>query len=172
MSQAKHRHLVRNVPNTEDNRKFIKQVNKMSKQSDSIWKLFIKYRKPKEGFKYGSGGSLKCENANAFSVYIDDRRPYGQRPENQYRNRLWEENRKLEEENEALKKQLAIYDNPYIDWRMSEISIELFEVKEEIIEKSLDNILASNVYKDRGERTLKEKYNLLMEALEYAEKHD
>ena len=47
MSKAKHNHLVRNVPNTEENRKFIKQVNKMTKASDSIWKLFIKYRNPK-----------------------------------------------------------------------------------------------------------------------------
>ena len=50
MSKAKWEHLVRNVPNTEENRKFIKDVNKMSKESDSYYKLFIKYRKPKKGF--------------------------------------------------------------------------------------------------------------------------
>ena len=166
MSQAKHRHLVRNVPNTEDNRKFIKKVNKMSKNSDSIWKLFIKYRKPKEGHKYGYGGSLKCENASAFSVYIDDRRPYGERPENQYRYQLWEENRKLEEENKKLKRQLAIYSNPYIDWSISSIENEIFEVKESIVERYLE---CDDGLKDD---TLKEKYNELMEALEYAEKHD
>ena len=166
MSQAKHRHLVRNVPNTEDNRKFIKKVNKMSKNSDSIWKLFIKYRKPKEGHKYGYGGSLKCENASAFSVYIDDRRPYGERPENQYRYQLWEENRKLEEENKKLKRQLAIYSNPYIDWSISSIEDEIFEVKESIVERYLES--------DDGlkDDTLKEKYNELLEALEYGEKHD
>ena len=166
MSQAKHRHLVRNVPNTEDNRKFVKKVNKMSKNSDSIYKLFIKYRKPKEGHKYGYGGSLKCENASAFSVYIDDRRPYGERPENQYRYQLWEENRKLEEENKKLKIRLAIYSNPYIDWSISSIEDEIFEVKESIVERYLES--------DDGlkDDTLKEKYNELMEALEYAEKHD
>ena len=31
MSQSKHRHLVRNVPNTEDNRKFVKKVEKVKK---------------------------------------------------------------------------------------------------------------------------------------------
>jgi len=169
MSQAKHRHLVRNVPNTEDNRKFIKKINKMSKNSDSIWKLFIKYRKPKEGFHYGSGGSLKCDNANAFSVYIDDRRPYGQRPENQYRSKLWEENRKLEEENEALKRQLAIYSNPYIDWSVSSIEDEIYEIRERIVDRFLecdnDKLLLRNP-------ELKEQHDQLMEALEYAEKHD
>ena len=166
MSQAKHRHLVRNIPNTEDNRKFVKKVNKMSKNSDSIYKLFIKYRKPKEGHKYGYGGSLKCENASAFSVYIDDRRPYGERPENQYRYQLWEENRKLEEENKKLKRQLAIYSNPYIDWSISSIEDEIFEVKESIVERYLES--------DDGlkDDTLKEKYNELLEALEYAEKDD
>ena len=166
MSQAKHRHLVRNIPNTEDNRKFVKKVNKMSKNSDSIYKLFIKYRKPKEGHKYGYGGSLKCENASAFSVYIDDRRPYGERPENQYRYQLWEENRKLEEENKKLKRQLAIYSNPYIDWSISSIEDEIFEVKESIVERYLES--------DDGlkDDTLKDKYNELLEALEYAEKSD
>ena len=99
MSQAKHNHLVSNIPNTEENRNFVKQVNKMSKDSDSIWRLGIRYRKPKEGHKYGYGGNLRCENANAFSIYVHDRRSYHQIPENQYRSKLWEENRKLEKEN-------------------------------------------------------------------------
>ena len=80
MSKIKYEHLVRNVPNTENNRAFIKNINKMAKESKSMYKLFIKYRKPKEGFKYGSGGSLRCENANAFSVYIQDRRPWREQP--------------------------------------------------------------------------------------------
>ena len=59
MSKAKWQHLVRNIPNTEKNRKFIRQINKISKESESIYKLFIKYRKPKEGFQYGSGGAVE-----------------------------------------------------------------------------------------------------------------
>ena len=169
MSQAKHRHLVRNIPNTEDNRKFVKKVNKMSKNSDSIYKLFIKYRKPKEGFHYGSGGSLRRENANAFSVYIDDRRPYSQRPENQYRIKLWEENRLLEEENESLKKQLAIYNNPYIDWSTSSIEDEIFEIRERIVDIFLECDNDKELLRNQG---LKEQHDQLMEALEYAKKHD
>ena len=159
-------HLVSDVPNVEEFRDFVKSINKMAKDSDSIWKLSIRYRKPKKGHKYGYGGNLRCDNANAFSVYIHDRRPYREIPANQYSSKLWEENRVLEKENESLKKQLAIYNNPYIDWSISSIEDEIFEVKEAIIERYLES--------DDGlkDNTLKEKYNELLEALEYAEKSD
>ena len=159
-------HLVSNIPNVEEFRDFVKDINKMAKKSNSIWKLSIRYRKPKEGHKYGYGGNLKCDNANAFSVYIHDRRPYHQIPSNVYRSELWGENRKLEEKNERLKKKLAIYSNPYIDWTISNIEDEIFEVKEAILERYLES------YGGLKDDSLKEKYNQLMEALEYAEKHD
>lgn len=176
MSKAKHNHVVRNIPNTEENRKFIKKVNKMSKESDSIWKFFIKYRKPKEGFHYGSGGSLRCENANAFSVYIEDRRPYGKRPIDKVMERSrghYDKMHKLELENEKLREELAIYKNPYNNWSISDIEQELFEIKEYIVEgyinNSLDNectyvSVVDNNYKSI---TLREKYDLLMKALTY-----
>ena len=166
MSQAKHNHLVSNVPNTEENRAFIKRVNKMSRDSDSIWKLGIRYRKPKEGHKYGYGGNLKCENANAFSVYVHDRRSYGEIPENQYSSKLWEENRLLEKENESLKRQLAIYDNPYIDWSISSIEDEIFEIKEKIVDRFLECDDEMELLKNES---IKKKYDQLVEALEYAE---
>ena len=67
---------------------------------------------------------------------------------------------------DSLKKQLAIYKNPYIDWSISCIEDEIFEVKESIVERYLES--------DDGlkDDTLKEKYNQLLEALEYAEKSD
>tara|TARA_Y100000310_G_scaffold69525_1_gene65046 strand:+ start:1160 stop:1672 length:513 start_codon:yes stop_codon:yes gene_type:complete len=162
-------HLVSDVPNVEEFRDFVKMVNKMAKQSNSIWKLGIRYRKPKEGHKYGYGGNLKCENANAFSIYVHDRRPYSQIPENQYRGKLWEENRLLEEENERLKKELAIYNNPYIDWSISSIEDEIFEVKEKIIERFL---ACDNDLELLKHNALKTQYDQLLEALEYAEQHD
>ena len=168
-------HLVSNVPNTEENRKFISNINKKAKESNSIWKLKIRYRKPKEGKKYSWGGSVRREDANAFSVYIHDRRAYNKIPANQYRSKLWEENRLLEEENEKLKKQLAVYKNPYIDWSISSINDEIFEVKECIVDGYIEDTLSEKVYIDNhspAAGTLKEKYNLLMEALEYAEQHD
>ena len=169
MSQTKHNHLVSNVPNTEENRAFIKRVNKMSRDSDSIWKLGIRYRKPKKGHKYGYGGNLKCENANAFSVYVHDRRSYNQIPENQYRSKLWEAIRKLEEENENLKKQLATYKNPYIDWSVSSIEDEIYEIKDRIVDRFLE---CDNDKELLRNQELKEQYDQLMEALEYAEKSD
>ena len=65
------KHLVSRIPNTEDNRNIIKEVNKLMKSSNSLYRLSIRYRTPKDGHKYGYGGNLKCENANTFSVYID-----------------------------------------------------------------------------------------------------
>ena len=168
-------HLVSNIPNIEEFRDFVKNINKMARKSNSIWQLGIRYRQPKEGHKYGYGGNLKCENADAFSVYIHDRRAYNKIPANQYRSKLWEENRLLEEENEKLKKQLAIYNNPYIDWSISSINDEIFEVKECIVDGYIEDTLSEKVYIDNhspAAGTLKEKYNLLMEALEYAEQHD
>ena len=175
MSEAKHNHLVSNIPNTQENRDFVKKINKMSKKSDSIWKLKIRYRKPKQGYNYGSGGSLRRENATAFSVYVEDRRPYTQTPEYESRKRCWDRERELEKENKSLKKQLAIYKNPYIDWSISSINDEIFEIKECIIDAYLEDSLSEykiHVDNHYGSITLKEKYNLLVEALEYAEKHD
>ena len=169
MSQAKHNHLVSNVPNVEEFRDFVKQINKMAKDSNSIWRLSIKYRKPKKGHKYGYGGNLKCENADAFSIYVHDRRPYRDIPANQYRSKLWEENRKLEEENESLRKELIVYKNPYFDWSMSALEEEIFNIKSDIVDRFLecDNGLAS-LKNDE----LRNKYNQVMEIILYNEKNE
>ena len=167
MSKTKHNHLVSNVPNTEDNRAFIKKVNKMSKESDSVWKLYIRYRKPKEGHKYGYGGNLKCDNANAFSVYIHDRRPYHQIPSNVYRSELWGENRKLEEENKSLRKELMLYKNPYFDWCMSALEKELFDIKSDIVDRFLECTI--DVVEDND---LKNRYNQIMEMILHNEENN
>ena len=162
-------HLVSNVPNIEEFRDFVRNINKMAKDSNSIWRLSIKYRKPKKGHKYGWGGSLKRDNANAFSVYIHDRRPYHQIPGNQYRTELWQENRKLEEENESLRKELVVYKNPYFDWTMSKLEEELFDIKSDIVDRFLecDDELVS-----LKNDSLRNKYNQVMEMILYNEKND
>ena len=160
-------HIVSNIPNVEEFRDFVKQINKMAKESNSIWKLGIRYRKPKEGHKYGYGGNLRCENANAFSVYINDRRPYREQPNNIYRGELWEENYKLEEENKKLKKKLAFYENPYHEWRVSEIEDQIFEVKQNIVEDFLRDFVSED-----HRKIVQKKYRQLMEALEYHEKNN
>ena len=141
MSKANWEHLVRNVPNTEENRKFIKDVNKMSKESDSYYKLFIKYRKPKKGFKYGSGGSLRCENANAFSVYIADRRPYGSRPIDNAFNVAYKRGRKiteLEDKITELEREISIYRNPYYNWSFSDLEDKLNDIKDKMVTRCLE----------------------------------
>ena len=164
-------HLVSNIPNTEDNRKFIKEMNKKSKESNSRWKMYIKYRKPKDGFKYGMGGGLRCDNANAFSVYITDRREFSEQPEQKLKSRFWDKIRKLEKENRRLKKALLVYKNPYIDFTMTELECEINDIKEWIVEEYIADNLDKKVYVDKnyGSITLREKYNLLIEALGYKE---
>ena len=181
MSKAKWEHLVRNVPNTEENRKFIKDVNKMSKESDSCYKLFIKYRKPKEGFKYGSGGSLKCENANAFSVYIADRRPYGSRPIDHAFNTSYERGRKitkledkiteLRAENDKLKKELSLFKNPYYQLSEDEIYDAIIEIKEDIFCRFIDRDKLGSDTWINAEKLI-EKYDQLVEALNYEKENN
>tara|TARA_Y100000593_G_C4191800_1_gene277284 strand:- start:124 stop:663 length:540 start_codon:yes stop_codon:yes gene_type:complete len=167
-------HLVSNVPNNEKNRKFIKDVNKMAKNSKSIWRLKIRYRKPKEGHNYSYGGSLKRDNANAFSVYIEDSRPYQDQPENQQRNRLWDKIEKLENENSilfndncSLRQKLALYDNPYIDFTEDELNDTLFELKQDIVDRFLEDVEPIDECSDS--ENIRKKYNLLMEALDYVQ---
>ena len=153
-------HLVRDIPNTDKNRKFVKDINKQAKKSNSMWKLKIRYRKPKEGHRYGYGGNLRRENANAFSVYIEDRRPYDQIPSNVYRSELWKENRELKEE-------LAFYKNPYSEWREDEIEEELQKLYGEIIAIFLKH---SNCELLKKEDAFRNKYKQLSEALAYHRK--
>ena len=65
-----HRHLVSRVPNTEDNRNIVKEINKMMSKSDSLSRIYVRYRQPIEGHKYGWGGGLKKEHAKSFSIYL------------------------------------------------------------------------------------------------------
>ena len=59
------------IENTEKNRNKVKDLNKRMKEYGSRWRLSVRYRKPKEGHKYGSGGTLKKENAKEFAVYLN-----------------------------------------------------------------------------------------------------
>ena len=147
----KNQHLVSNVKNTDKNRDYVRVINKIAKASKSKWRLKIRYRKPIEGEKYSWGGSLRRENANAFSIYIEDKTPYGDRTDAI----RWKQIRELEEENEALKKRIAILENPYMQWSLSDIEDELFDVKEDCIDRFVESV------EDVG---LRDKYNLLTEA--------
>ena len=78
---AKFNHIVRNIPNTPENRQSVKDLNKIASKSKSKWRLYIKYRQPKENCKWGWGGTLKCEDANGFSVYMKNIIPWSEREE-------------------------------------------------------------------------------------------
>ena len=58
------------LENTQENHDAIKQLNEEFKLQGSKWKLYKKYRKPKEGKKYGWGGSLAKEDALGIGLYI------------------------------------------------------------------------------------------------------
>ena len=59
------------IDNTEDNRKAIRQLNKLAKEQNSQYRFSIRYRKPKEGHKYGHGGELRRDNALGIGLYIE-----------------------------------------------------------------------------------------------------
>ena len=165
MSQNKlNTHLVSNIPNTDENRAFIKDVNKKARASKSKWRLMIRYRKPKEGFGYSYGGGLKRENANAFSVYIDDKTPYNER----HSSRLWDKIHNLEAENKVLKHKLIILDNPYGELSLYELEEKLEDLKEEAISTLMDYEEAiSREYRDK----FTEKYDYIVEMINHKEKN-
>ena len=65
-----YRHLISRIPNTEDNRNIVKEINKMMSKSDSLSRIYVRYRQPIDGYKYGWGGGLKKEHAKSFSIYL------------------------------------------------------------------------------------------------------
>ena len=75
-------HLAKGIPNTQENRDRVKQLNKQAKLSNSKHRIAIKYRKPKENCKWGWGGTLSCEDAQEFAIYVRDKTPWSEREEN------------------------------------------------------------------------------------------
>ena len=91
-AKQKYNHLF-HLENTQENRDLIKAFNKNMKAHNSKWKFRIKYRKPKEGQKYGWGGSLKRENAREFAVYLNG--GYNDEDIINSRSRAWDAHRKV-----------------------------------------------------------------------------
>ena len=46
-------HLANNIPNNRITRYIVRKLNNKMKDSNSMWRLQIRYRKPIEGEKYG-----------------------------------------------------------------------------------------------------------------------
>lgn len=68
-----HAYLVRRLPNWRVIRWAVARVNRYLRDTESSWQLLIRYRCPRPGMKYGWGGSLKCEDARALSLYLRTR---------------------------------------------------------------------------------------------------
>ena len=58
------------IPNNENNRKAIKQMNKLARQQGSKYRFQGRWRLPKEGAKYGDFGKLNPEDAKGIGLYI------------------------------------------------------------------------------------------------------
>ncbi len=97
------------LENTQENHDAIQQLNQAFKKQGSKWKLYKKYRRPKEGKKYGWGGSLAKENALGIGLYI---RPHdGYYNERSDMKAAWID--KLESEKRDLKVSLDILSESY-----------------------------------------------------------
>ena len=107
------------IPNTEGNRDSIRHFNKLAKEQNSLFRLKMRYRCPKEGKHYGWGGDVACEDANGIGIYIDGatNSNYVEDEREYWKSRLKEkddemdkvilENLKLREEIETLKNEIA-----------------------------------------------------------------
>ncbi len=64
-------HFVKGIPNTKENRKKVKEFNKLARKSNSMHRFRIKYRKPIDRTKKYNDGCMAKDNAQCFSLYLD-----------------------------------------------------------------------------------------------------
>ena len=73
MNNQEHNHVIKGIPNTKEKRDWVADLNKKMKESNSMHRLRIKYRKPKKGSPseghYGDGCVPK-DDAQCFSIYL------------------------------------------------------------------------------------------------------
>ena len=62
-------HIARGIPNNWFTRKIVSLINKHLSAIDSIYRIKIRYRKPKVGGYIGQG-IVHRDNAKAFSLYL------------------------------------------------------------------------------------------------------
>ena len=92
MSNQEHNHVIKGIPNTKEKREWVADLNKKMKESNSMHRLRIKYRKPKKGSPsegYYADGCVPKADAQCFSIYL--RKTAKQEAlENEQRSRRWE----------------------------------------------------------------------------------
>ena len=67
--KQEHNHVIKGIPNTKEKRDWVAGLNKKMKESNSMHRLRIKYRKPKNKTGY-YGGSCPKDDAQIFSLYL------------------------------------------------------------------------------------------------------
>ena len=90
-NKQEHNHVVKGIPNTKENREKVAELNKLARQSNSMHRLRIKYRKPKKGSPsdgYYGDGSCPKNDAQIFSLYLKytDKQ---EKIQNEYRRKRW-----------------------------------------------------------------------------------
>ena len=88
-NNQEHNHLISKIENTQKNREFVTELNEKMKKSNSMHRLRIKYRSPKEGTYGYYGGSCPKDNAQCFSLYLK-KTPQQESLENEQRSKRWE----------------------------------------------------------------------------------
>ena len=87
-NNQEYNHVVKGIPNTEENRDKVADFNKLARKSNSMHRLRIKYRKPKNGKGY-YGGSCPKEYAQCFSLYLRKTEKQA-KLDNKYRSEKWD----------------------------------------------------------------------------------
>ena len=91
MKNQEYNHVVKAIPNTKENRDKVAEFNKMMKDSNSMHRLRLKYRKPKKGSpsaKYYGDGSCPKDDAQIFSLYLKKTEKQ-EKLDNEYRRKRW-----------------------------------------------------------------------------------
>ena len=71
--KQEHNHVIKGIPNTKEKRDWVADLNNKMKESNSMHRLRIKYRKPKKGSPsegYYGDGSCPKDDAQVFSLYL------------------------------------------------------------------------------------------------------
>ena len=135
------------IPNTDDNRKAIKHLNKLAKEQGSKYRFVSKWRLPKEGTKYGYFGELKPSDAKGIGLYLKYLNVPSYRPNTDYINKLKEENLELKQ---SLKECThPNFDKDRYDWEYTKDKIS--ELEEDNMDLSSDLIESKKKYKDYKE---------------------
>ena len=91
MNNQEYNHVLKGIPNTKENRDKVDEFNKMAKESKSMHRLRLRYRKPKEGSKsarYNGDGCVPKDDAQCFSIYLK-KTAKQEKLDNEYRRKRW-----------------------------------------------------------------------------------